>query len=273
VWLGKEKGQRAVSVAARAMTDDGGRFSGSVIIFKDVTEFVEAIEAKEDFVANVSHEFQTPLTSILGHLELVLDVQDELPIVVGSQLEIVRRNAERLKTLVSDLLITASGSMNIRPRCTDLAELVEHCLGSARVQAKNAGITLCQEVQQPLWAYTDPIRIAQVLDNLISNAIKYSPAGGTVMARACHAEGRVRLLVQDTGIGMTRDEATAVFGKFFRASGAREAGIPGVGLGLSVTKTIVENHGGDIWCSSEPGVGSTFTVELPAFRPADIKAS
>lgn len=273
VWLGEQQGQRAVSVAARAMTDKRGKFSGSVIIFKDVTDFVEAIAAKDDFVASVSHEFQTPLTSILGHLELVLDAEGQLPVGVGPQLEIIRRNAERLRALVSDLLITASGSMNVHPRRTDLAELVETSMGSARVLAKKAGIAMSQEVQRPLWTHADPTRMAQVLDNLISNAIKYSPQGGTVTARACADNGRVKLEVQDTGMGMTPDESAAVFAKFFRSSKAREAGIPGVGLGLSVTKTIVENHGGTIWCTSEPGIGTTFTVELPSGRPGDVQAS
>lgn len=264
IWLGLESGQRALSTTARAVYDASGAYAGSVIAFSDVTELAEAMSAKEEFVSNVSHEFRTPLTSIIGYLDLVLDVEKELAADLRSPLLIVRRNAERLLALVSDLLITASNSMSVHPRPTDIASVIESCVSSAEAQARSAGVTLLRETPDLLWAHADPVRIGQVLDNLISNAIKYSPGGGCITVRA-HDDGEtVRLEVADTGMGLEAADIPQVFSKFFRSSTARRAAIPGVGLGLSITKTIVENHGGTITCTSEVGVGTTFTVALPA---------
>jgi signal transduction histidine kinase len=267
VWLGEGPAQRAVSVAARAMREGNGKFSGSVVVFSDVTELVEAISAKEEFISHVAHELSTPLTSILSYLDLVLDTDQELPDHAGTYLKVVRRNAERLVSLVSDLLAAASSAMNIHPRPTDLATLVEASIETFLTQAKRAGIGLVRDMPDPLWTYADPVRIGQVLDNLLSNAIKYSPGGGCVTIRAREHGDCVELQVADTGMGMTEAEAAQAFSKFFRTSAARRSAAPGVGLGLSITKAIVEGHGGTISCASRPGAGTTFTVVLPA-RPA-----
>lgn len=263
VWIGPKDNQRAVSTAATAMKDDDGRFTGSVIVSNDVTDMVEALSAKEDFVSNVSHELWTPLTSIIGHLDLVLDDDHGLPQNVTHQLSVARRNAERLYALVSNLLASASGAASVHLRPTDLTGLVEHSIESAWPQAADTGVTLKADVPDILWATSDPLRIRQVLDNLISNAIKYSPDGGTVTVRARQESDAALLEVQDTGIGMSQNETTQVFGKFFRTAAARESSIPGVGLGLSITKAIVDSHGGTIRCSSRPGAGTTFSVTLP----------
>ncbi|GAB3544748.1 sensor histidine kinase [Arthrobacter tumbae] len=263
VWLGSKDNQRAVSTAATAMKDGDGRFTGSVIVSNDVTDMVEALSAKEDFVSNVSHELWTPLTSIIGHLDLVLDDDHDLPQNVTHQLSVARRNAERLYALVSNLLASASGAASVHLRPTDLTGLVEHSIESAWPQTAGTGVTLTADVPDILWTTSDPLRIRQVLDNLISNAIKYSPDGGTVTVRARQHSDAALLEVQDTGIGMSPNETTQVFGKFFRTTAARESSIPGVGLGLSITKAIVDSHGGTIRCSSQPGAGTTFTVTLP----------
>ncbi|WP_299167099.1 cell wall metabolism sensor histidine kinase WalK [uncultured Arthrobacter sp.] len=266
VWLGPKDSQRAVATAATAITDGEGKFAGSVIVSNDVTDMVEALSAKEDFVSNVSHELWTPLTSIIGHLDLVLDDDHALPHNVTHQLSVARRNAERLYALVSNLLASASGAASVHLRPTDLTGLVEGSIESAGPQAANTGVTLELDVPEILWTTSDPLRIRQVLDNLISNAIKYSPDGGTVTVRARQETDAALLEVEDTGIGMSQHETTQIFGKFFRTAAARESSIPGVGLGLSITKAIVESHGGTIRCSSHPGAGTTFTVTLPLHR-------
>ncbi|NJC23137.1 signal transduction histidine kinase [Arthrobacter pigmenti] len=266
VWLGPKDSQRAVATAATAMKDTAGRFAGSVIVSNDVTNMVETLSAKEDFVSNVSHELWTPLTSILGHLDLVLDDEQDLPPGVADQLSVARRNAERLYALVSDLLAAASGAASVHLRPTDLTGIVEHSIESAWPQASDTGVTLKADVPEILWTTSDPLRIRQVLDNLISNAIKYSPDGGTVTVRARQQCDAALLEVQDTGIGMSPSETSLIFGKFFRTVAARESSIPGVGLGLSITKAIVDSHGGTIHCTSVPGSGTTFTVTLPLHR-------
>ncbi len=270
LWFGAGTDQRVISTAARGMKSDiDDRFGGAVIVFKDVTDAVDALAAKDELVANVSHEFGSPLTSILGNIDLVLRGAQELQPATRLGLEIAERNAERLRALVEDLLSSAAAVESVHLRRTDLAGLVENSLVSARAQADAAHVGLVADVPAPLWANADPLRLGQALDNLVSNAIKYSPGGGLVTVRAERNDGWVRLEVKDTGMGMTTDESARIFTRFFRTNAARQAAIPGVGLGLSITKSIVERHGGSISCRSEPGSGSTFTVALPAGPPQE----
>ncbi|MFP3578790.1 PAS domain-containing sensor histidine kinase [Arthrobacter sp. SIMBA_036] len=264
IWIGTAKDQRAFTASARPMTDDGGKFAGSVVVFSDVTDLVNALAAKDDFVANVSHEFRTPLTSILGYVELILDDPHGLDAAAKAQLNIVRRNAERLLTLVSDLLSVRSGHIVIQPHAVDVAELVRGSVTSAEPRAAKAGIRLSMDVPEALEAHVDSSRMAQVLDNLVSNAIKYSPDGGDVEVAAWEDSNFVFCRVSDTGMGMTDDEQAEAFTKFFRAGGVRNSTIPGVGLGLPISKAIVEAHGGTITLDSQPGRGTTFTVKVPA---------
>ncbi|QSZ47996.1 PAS domain-containing sensor histidine kinase [Arthrobacter sp. D5-1] len=264
VWLGAGEGQRAFTASARPMVDDAGKFTGSVVVFSDVTDLMNALAAKDDFVSNVSHEFRTPLTSILGYVELILDDPDALDVRSRQQLDIVRRNAERLLTLVSDLLAVRSGQIVIQPHAVDVAELVRGSVSSAEPRAAKAGIRLSVDLPDALEAHVDSSRIAQVLDNLVSNAIKYSPDGGDVEVAAWEDEDFVFCRVTDTGMGMNAEEQAEAFTKFFRAGGVRKSAIPGVGLGLPISKAIVEAHGGTITLESEPGRGTTFTVKVPA---------
>ncbi|MGW9412706.1 sensor histidine kinase [Arthrobacter cupressi] len=265
LWFGEGTEQRAISTAARGMPNDAdGGFGGAVVFFRDLTDVVNALAAKDELVANVSHEFGSPLTAILGNLDIVMRGAPELDAGSRRGLEVAERNAERLRVLVQDLLSSAASVESVQLRRTDLAGLVENSLGSARAQADAANVGLVADVPAPLWADADPLRLGQALDNLVSNAIKYSPDGGLVSVRASRDDGWVRLEVQDTGMGMTKEESARIFTRFFRTRAARQAAIPGAGLGLSITKSIVERHGGSITCDSSPGKGSTFTVALPA---------
>jgi signal transduction histidine kinase len=249
VWIGSGHEQRALSTAARSMTDDDGRFSGAVVVYSDITNVVEALTAKDELVSNVSHEFGSPLTSILGNLDLVLNGSENLSPETSRRLGVAMRNAERLRALVSDLLLSAAAVESVHPRRTDMAGLVQNSMVSAQAQAEAANVDLVADVPAPLWANADPLRMGQALDNLVSNAIKYSPGGGVVKVSARRTDGWVRLEVADTGMGMTAEESTRIFTRFFRTTAAREAAIPGVGLGLSITRNIVERHGGTIACS------------------------
>ncbi|SDP37461.1 Signal transduction histidine kinase [Arthrobacter sp. ok909] len=233
----------------------------------EVTGLVDALAAKDEVVSTVSHEFRTPLTSIIGNLDLVLADTEGLDSPAVRRIEVAQRNAERLLALVSDLLMSASSAVHVHPRRTDLAGLVEASLGSAQAHAQASRVDLTMDVRGPLWAHVDPLRISQALDNLVSNAIKYSPDGGSVRVSASTGDGLVRLHVADTGMGMTAADARRVFTRFFRSPAVREGSIPGAGLGLSITKAIVERHGGSISCRALPGHGSTFTMELPADGP------
>lgn len=267
VWAGEGPEQRAISTAARPLVGEDGRLTGAVVVYTDVTGWVESLAANQELVSNVSHEFKNPLNSILGNVDLVLDDADSLPRQVAQRLLVVQRNAERLLDLVADLTASASTTLNVHPKRTDLASLVETSLGSAQALAQRSHVEIAADVPSPLWAYADPLRIGQVLDNLVSNAIKYSPDGGKVSISADADREWVRLSVTDTGMGMSSEDAARAFNRFFRAETARKAAIPGAGLGLSITRMIVERHGGTIACESGEGQGSTFTVTLPAEGP------
>ncbi|MET3206833.1 UNVERIFIED_ORG: signal transduction histidine kinase [Arthrobacter sp. UYEF13] len=157
VWIGDAPQQRAVSTAARPLMDDAGRLTGAVVVYNDVTGLVEAMATNEELVTNVSHEFRSPLNSILGNIDLVLEDSDGLPDVTVQRLEVVQRNSERLLALVSDLTLEASAALNVHPKRTDISGLVEASIGSA--QAERADVALVADVPSPLWAYADPLRI------------------------------------------------------------------------------------------------------------------
>nr|WP_269440154.1 HAMP domain-containing sensor histidine kinase [Arthrobacter sp. zg-Y769] len=251
----------ALNVSARPIKTEGS-FSGSVLAFSDVSRLVRAVAAQEEFVASVSHELRTPLTSIMGYLDLALD-EEGLPPQVTVALQVALRNSERLLALVSDLLSVASGATKMDRRPADLADIVRAGVVSVSPKAGAGRVDLVTEIPASLTADVDPQRLAQVVDNLLSNAVKYSPGGGTVTVRLWQDEQSIRLQVTDTGIGMSEAEQEKVFTKFFRSRRAVASAVPGVGLGLVITKNIVESHGGELSFVSSPGQGSEFTVSLP----------
>lgn len=261
VWLGAGDKARAVSTAARPMKDEQGNFDGAVIAFHDVTDMMAALEAKNDFVANVSHEFRTPLTSIRGYLDLVLEESAELPQDIHDYLDIASRNVDRLSSLVADLLTTDSVTLELTR--TDVVRLVADSLASAAPMAERNKVILSSQVQAPLEAFIDSRRIGQVLDNLVSNAVKYSPDGGTVSVSVTANGADLWCKVQDSGMGMNSEEQAQAFSKFFRARSAVQRSIPGIGLGLMISKTIVDKHGGTISLVSKKGAGTTVSFVLP----------
>ena len=272
IWVGSDPlTRRALSVSSRVVREESGKFAGAALAYKDVTDFMRALEVKEEFVASVSHELRTPLTSIHGFTSLVLE-RDDLPDEVRHQLGVVQRNVDRLDRLVADLLQTAQverGLVHLERERTDIAALVRQSLEAARPAVEAAGLTLVSRVPNRLVAMVDPQRFAQVIDNLVSNAVKYTPSGGRVEVDLSVTHERVELVVIDTGIGISVRDRNHVFSRFFRTRHAAQRSIQGIGLGLSITKAIVDSHGGRIEVESEEGRGSTFRVRLPLDVPAD----
>ncbi len=224
---------------------------------------------KDEFIALVSHELRTPLTSICGYLELLLqdDVMAELPTAQLNWLEVIDRNAERLLRLVEDLLLTAqasAGNLALEKGELDIAAVLAQAVQASTPVAAARSIALTLSTEPLPAANGDRLRIGQVIDNLVSNALKFTPAGGTVEVRAYPHHSAVRIEVADTGMGISEDEQGQLFERFFRTARAQEQAIPGVGLGLSISKAIVEAHGGRVSVSSIEGAGTTFFVDLPA---------
>jgi PAS domain S-box-containing protein len=222
---------------------------------------------KDEFLALVSHELRTPLTSILGYLELILD-DDEGPLTEEQRryLGIVDRASQRLLRLVGDLLLVAqieAGELALEPSDADLATLASECVETQLPRAEIAGVKLMLEIEPVPVIQADTARIGQLIDNLVSNAIKFTPAGGSARVGISAEYGRVVIEVADSGIGIPEEEKDKLFQRFFRSSSATSLAIPGTGLGLTITRAIVESHGGTISYESEEGVGTTFRVELP----------
>lgn len=268
VWIGSGTGQRAYSATCRLIKNPDGRHYGAVLALTDVTALVEALSAKDQFVASVSHELRTPLTSILGYLALALD-EGGLDADVEHCLGVAKRNAERLLTLVGDLLTTASGTVTVTPRQADLTEVAAHSVEAARPRAKAGGVTVNLQTEGRATGRFDPDRLGQAIDNLVSNAIKYTPAGGTVTVRVSTSGQNLTCEVADTGVGMTKEDLAQAFTRFFRTAKAHSSAIPGAGLGLAITRAIIENHRGSITLTSTHGKGTTAMITLP---DADVVA-
>jgi PAS domain S-box-containing protein len=228
---------------------------------------------KDEFVALVSHELRTPLTSILGYVDLMLE-EDELPLSDEHQnfLGVVRRNSERLLNLVGDLLFVAqvdAGKLALDTAPVDLIDLARDCVEAIRPRADAKQIELSLEEETPSIVDGDRLRLAQLLDNLVSNAIKFTPDEGRVTVRVAGEGDSVALTVADTGIGISAEDQRRLFERFFRTEGATRLAIQGTGLGLTIAKAIVEAHHGAISVESKEGVGTTFRAEFPRLaRPA-----
>jgi signal transduction histidine kinase len=220
---------------------------------------------KDEFLASVSHELRTPLTSIRGYAELLQE--DGLPAEQRDYLDVIDRNAARLASLVEDLLLMAqiqSGALPLELDEVVLNELIERSTEAAKPFAASKHITLDIDTAPGIVAaQADAARLAQVLDNLVSNAIKYTHNGGSVSIGMTRTDDAAMITVSDNGIGIPQDEQTQMFGRFFRTSNARQSGAAGSGLGLAITRGIVEAHGGTIGFDSIEGEGSTFHLTLP----------
>jgi signal transduction histidine kinase len=231
----------------------------------------EVDQMKDEFVSLVSHELRTPLTSIRGYIELLIEEAGELNPEQLRFLKVVDRNSQRLLELVGDLLFLAqvdAGKFTIEHEDVELASVVRESLEACKPIAEAKGIELRDSVEDVPPVVGDRARLAQVLDNLVTNALKFTPSGGRVAVSLAREADRIRLDVADTGIGIASSEQSRLFERFFRSSTATENAIPGTGLGLSITKAIVERHGGRISVASAENEGTTVRVELPLEAPS-----
>ncbi|MEP6811809.1 MAG: HAMP domain-containing sensor histidine kinase [Actinomycetota bacterium] len=227
---------------------------------------------KDEFVALVSHEVRTPLTSIRGFLELLSD--EDLTSVQRSYTDVIERNSGRLLRLINDLLFIAQiedGQLTVEHDQIDLGQIVAEALVAAAPAAATEKIELVGNPELSIPLTGDAGRLAQLLDNLVSNAIKFTPSGGRVEVLAGLTEELAWVEVRDTGIGINTEDREHLFNKFFRTQAATKASIQGTGLGLAISKAIVQAHGGSIRVESEEGSGSTFRIDLPASQPVPVR--
>jgi signal transduction histidine kinase len=241
------------------------------------TQLRELDHAKDEFVALVSHELRTPLTSIIGYLEMVLE-EDAEPLTDGQRqfLTTVGRNVERLATLVNELLFLVqadAGRLQLTLAEADINELLVEATEAAQPAANAKQIELTLEAGRLAPAVCDRRRIAQLVDNLISNAVKFTPQGGQVEVKAAQDGSAIALSVTDTGIGIPADELPRLFGRFFRASSATSNAIPGTGLGLAISQAIAQAHNSTITVQSTLAQGTTFRLLLAAGNEPALSAA
>ncbi|MBU1669739.1 MAG: cell wall metabolism sensor histidine kinase WalK [Actinobacteria bacterium] len=227
-----------------------------------------AYEQQRNFVGNVSHELRTPLTSIEGFSQALLDGVTQGPEESRRSLEIINQESKRLVRVLRDLLLLSqidAGELRGEKREAEVTELLRKLESIYEQKAEESGVSLGVEVpDSPLKVYTDPDRLERVLVNLLDNAFKYTPEGGAVSLSAAATYGAVRISVADSGRGIAPEMLPSIFERFYRVEKSRSTRHGGAGLGLSICRELVETLGGTILVRSQVGVGTTFTVTLPA---------
>ncbi|MCK8608265.1 PAS domain-containing sensor histidine kinase [Agromyces sp. C10] len=272
-WIERGDGTAvAVAVTARRLFDDGDEPDGSVLVARDVTTELRAVKARDDLVASVSHELRTPMTAVLGYVELSLDTPG-VPEPVRRNLQVMERNGERMLRLVGSILESARRTgdearvdLDLAP--TDLAEVLSEAVESLRPRADEQGVALRMTESDHEPVIADAFRIRQVLDNVLSNAVKYNRAGGEVIAGVSVYGDAAWIVVRDSGIGIPSAELPRVFDRFYRSESVRSSSTHGSGLGLGIARDLVERHGGRVRIDSEEGSGTTVMVRLPVGGPA-----
>ena len=243
-------------------------FEGTVSVFRDITRDVEVDRMKSEFVSTVSHELRTPMTSIKGYIDLLYDgMAGPLSEPQLKFLRTVKDNTDRLTLLVNSLLDISrldTGMIKLTLEPIAPLDVIGHVISTLmpKVEAKGQDLRVLAEPPQPM-VRADPTRVVQILTNLVDNAVKYTPSGGQISIDARQVDGFLHIQVQDDGMGISEQDQEKLFSRFFRAESALLSGAGGAGLGLHITRSLVDLHGGEIWVESRPEQGSTFTFSLP----------
>ncbi|NLA12578.1 MAG: PAS domain S-box protein [Firmicutes bacterium] len=255
---------------AAALVQEADDFTGALVQLTDITRFSEMEKFKGDYVSIISHEFRTPLTSVVLGVEMLrTGMLGELNERGEEIFDAIGDDCTRLTKLVDNLLELSrieSGTIYIQAEPVDAAELVREAVRPLKIQAENKGISLVTELPDVLPPVAaDFNKTVWVLTNLIGNALRYTEAGGTITVQVRVGRRRLYFSVKDSGCGIPPEYRDQIFEKFIQVSGpAKRKG--GAGLGLAISKEIVTAHGGEIWVESEVGAGSTFTFSFPLFR-------
>ncbi len=246
------------------VTNEKKEVAGGVIVFTDITELRELEQIRKDFVANVSHELKTPLTSVIGYVDTLLDNKITDLNTIERFLKIIKKEADRLALLITDLLSLSrveNKNPDLKPNRLD--EVIEKPISILRNSAAEKGITIVREIEDNLpLVLMVPGQIEQVLINLIDNSIKYTSEGGTVKIRAHQEDDLVYIEVEDSGIGIPAEDLNRIFERFYRVDKARSRALGGTGIGLSIVKHIIQGHDSKIEVESEQGSGTLFRFYL-----------
>ncbi|HEV2761508.1 MAG TPA: ATP-binding protein, partial [Pyrinomonadaceae bacterium] len=247
---------------------------GAVGVFFDITQLERLERVRQEFLSNVSHELRTPLTAILTFVETLEDGAADDPATTRRFLSVIRRNSERMRSLINDILELSAieaGTVAVEPERVRLSSLVNECFTALAALAEERRVTLVNEVAPRTIVHADARRLEQMLNNLVHNAIKYSAEGGRVSVAHERVVGRDRVHVRDEGEGIAPEHLPRIFERFYRVDRARSRALGGTGLGLAIVKHLARAHGGEATVRSAPGEGSTFTIELPAAHPNGVQ--
>jgi signal transduction histidine kinase/CHASE3 domain sensor protein len=255
------------------VTDADGQLLGRLVSFRENTQEHEIQRMRDEFVATVTHELRTPLSSVVAAVDLLEDETDDPTAGQQHWTGMIRRNVDRLLRLVDDLLTVAraeSGEFTLHPGPADLGTIADDAAASIRATADAKGVRLEVETV-PCALRADVTRVAQACDNLRANAVKFTPSGGLVRLRVARLpDERVRLEVADSGVGIPVAERERLFERFYRTASATQGAVPGTGLGLTITKAIVEAHGGTISVHDGIDGGTAFVIDLPLAGPPEV---
>ncbi len=241
--------------------------SGCLLVIHDITEIRRLEAVRRDFVANVSHELKTPLTSIKGFVETLLEGALEDKENSVNFLKIINTHADRLNTLINDLLDLShieSKEIVLKKEKFSLAGLVNEVILGFKSQADKKGIEISSALPQGIEIIADKSKIEQVFTNLVNNAIKYNKENGSVRICSEQLADKIKIVVEDSGSGIPAKDIPRIFERFYRVDKARSRQLGGTGLGLSIVKHIIELHGGNVGVESTEGLGSRFWFILPA---------
>ena len=243
------------------------RTEGAVAVFHDITDFKRIEKVRRDFVANVSHELRTPLTSIKGYAETLCDAEIEDVSTARSFAQIILKHANRLSSIVEDLLSLTkleSRSAVLMKKEINLHDVLDASILVVKPTAETKGITIeTESIPEKIMVWADRGQLSQALVNLLDNAVKYTPQGGAVTVSATDEGEEIHVTVKDTGIGIPREDLDRIFERFYRVDKNRSREMGGTGLGLSIVKHIIKGHGGRVWVQSELEEGSAFSFSLP----------
>lgn len=256
-----------VDIYTVALRNDAGEPQGAVIVLHDISELDHLERIRRDFVANASHELKTPITAIRGLAETILDDANMPPETRHSFIERIHRQSLRLSSLVVDLMTISrlesdQSEQHFQP--VNLSEVVRRSVSAARAVCEQKQLTLAaDQVGDKVFVDGDIQGLCQLIDNLLDNAIKYTPAGGRISVRLAKDQTTAELQVVDSGVGISPQHQQRIFERFYRVDKARSLDLGGTGLGLSIVKNIAQQHGGSVSLESTWGQGSTFTVKFP----------
>jgi len=258
---------RPRSFAVTAAPVQASSHKGAVLVLHEITDLRRLERVRQDFVANVSHEFRTPLTAIQGFAETLLAGALDDPANRRRFVEIIREHSMRLARLTQDLLKLSrieAGQLKLDFRPVSVSQLIESCVETAQLKAVPRQLALHVNLPEQLpSARGDSNTLQEVLQNLLDNALQYTPAGGKIEVSASSSNGHVVVTVADTGIGIPQAEQARIFERFYRVDAARSREAGGTGLGLSIARHIMEAHGGRLWVESAVGEGSRFHFSIP----------